>query len=58
MLSKSSDQNIFFSKGIPVCILSPTSSSDILNDFPFSMETSAVAGKQPHLQHTKDCGMP
>ena len=31
---------------LPVLTLSPTSSSDIVTDFPFSRETLAVEGKQ------------
>ena len=32
---------------LPVCTLSPISSSDIVTDFPFSRFTLAVDGKQP-----------
>ena len=34
---------------VPVCTLSPTCSSDIVNSFPFSRLTLAVDGKQPFL---------
>ena len=33
-------------KSIPVCTLSPTWSSDMVTDLPFSRETLAVDGKQ------------
>ena len=32
---------------LPVCILSPVCSSDIVTDLPFSRVTLAVDGKQP-----------
>ena len=41
----------------PVCTLSPTCSSDIVTDFPFSRVTVATDGKHLQLQQLQTPGM-
>ena len=43
-------------QSIPVCTRSPTCSSDMVTDFPFSRYTLAEEGKQPSFESDEELG--